>query len=1005
MSRKQYQRSLLTAHCPLLTMSFTAPLALLLLLAIPFIAWVGAPRGGLRGGRQRREWASLGLRGLIVLLLVLALAGSQLVQANNTLAVVFLVDASDSISPEQAAYAEEFVQTAVSRMKPDDQTAVILFGGNALVERPMSGLAELAPITSVPQRLQSNLAEAIRLGLALFPAGSGRRIVILSDGIATIGDTEAAAKLAANAGVEISYVPLFRETDGDLVEAWLAEVRAPTRISQGEIFRIDITAESTANMPATLRVLSGGAVVHEEPVDLRRGVNNFSVRLRAGEQEFARYRVQIEPANDTYFQNNELAAFTEIIGPPRVLLVANDGTVNDDGTPQPDEAPQLQAALTAVGLPVDRITPEDFPSTLAQLSNYATIVLVNVNAKNLTPRKMETLQSYVRDLGGGLVAIGGPQSYGMGGYFKTPLEETLPVDMQIKDQERFPAVSMVIVIDRSGSMGADEGGVSKIQLAAEGAVRVVELLNDFDYITVIPVDTAPDNPIGPLPASERVTAINLIREIGAGGGGIYVRTGLEAAAAALAQSPTPIKHIIVLADGADSEQKDGVPELLDGLTAEGVTISFVSIGSGPDVPWLQEMAERGNGRFHFTDRAANLPQIFTQETTNIQRSYLIEERFFPELSSSSPILSGITAVPPLYGYVGSSPKATAQVILTTHQGDPLLAAWQYGLGRAVAWTSDATGRWAQDWVQWAGFPAFWAQAVRWTVSQDRDSNMETAVSYTGAQATLTVDARSTAGSFLNNLDMSANIVAPDGQVQNVPLAQIAPGRYEGRFTPSRDGAYFIRVAGNDLADEEVTIGQTSGWVLGYSPEYKQFEANPGLLESLAERTGGQDLSAPVGENAAADYIFNHNLTTQPVSQPIWPWLALIAVLLLPLDIALRRLVITRRDMERAYAATFGRWLPQPVPPAPRTEQAARLFQAKQRAGVQKQGGNDEGGPPPIQRRDAVQGQKVDEGVRPETASGSLPTPPPPKPTTTPPPAGGTLASRLLDKKRQQREDK
>jgi uncharacterized membrane protein len=991
-------------------MSFTTPLALLLLLAIPFIVWVGWPRGN--RGRNRREWASLGLRGLILLLLALALAGTQLVQANDTLAVVFLVDASDSISPEQAEQAEQFVQTAVAHMSPDDQTAVILFGGNALVERPMSGLAELAPITSVPQPLQTDLAEAIRLGLALFPAGSGRRMVILSDGAATIGDTEAAAKLAANAGVEISFVPLTRETSGELVEAWVTDVRAPTRISQGEIFRIDITAESTANMPATLRVLSGGTVVYEEAVDLGRGVNNFSVRLRAGEQEFARYRVQIEPQSDTYFQNNELAAFTEITGPPRVLLVANDGTAAADGSPQPDEAPQLQAALEAVGLPVDRTTPADFPSSLAELSNYATIVLVNVNAKNLTPRKMETLQSYVRDLGGGLVAVGGPESYGMGGYFKTPLEETLPVEMQIKDQERFPAVSMVIVIDRSGSMGADEGGVAKIQLAAEGAVRVVELLNDFDYITVIPVDTAPDNPIGPLPASDKETAINLIREIGAGGGGIFVRTGLEAAAAALTESPTPIKHIIVLADGSDSEEKEGVPELLDGLTAEDVTISFVSIGGGPDVPWLQEMAERGNGRFHLTDRAANLPQIFTQETTNIQRSYLIEERFFPELSSNSPILSGITAVPPLYGYVGSSPKDTAQVILTTHQGDPLLAAWQYGLGRAVAWTSDATGRWGREWVQWEGFPAFWAQAVRWTVSQDRDSNVETAVTFTDEQATLTVDARSTAGDFLNNLAMEANVVAPDGQVQNVTLTQVAPGRYETTFTPEADGAYFIRIAGSDPADAEAVIGQTSGWVLGYSPEYKQFEANPGLLESLAERTGGQDLAVLEGENAAADYIFNHNLATQPVSQPIWPWLALMAVLLLPIDIALRRLVITRRDMERAYGATFGRWLPQPVQPAPQTEQVSRLFQAKQRAGVQKQGSEGEKGstavPPPIQQQDAVQVEKKVEGseVRPKVTSGSPSvSSPPAKPASAPPPDSGTLASRLLDKKRQQKEDK
>ncbi|MCA9928610.1 MAG: VWA domain-containing protein, partial [Anaerolineales bacterium] len=769
----------LSPQSSVLFMNFTTPLALLLLLLLPYFVWLGRPRK--TAVRRWREWTSLVLRLLILSLLVLSLAGTQIVRAADELAVVFLVDASDSISPEQAAQAEVFVQTAVAGMTPTDQAAVILFGANALVERPMSGLAELAPITSVPQRLHTDLAEAIRLGLALFPAGAARRLVILSDGAATIGDTQKAARLAAAAGVEISYVPLNRSSGEESI---LTNVNAPTRVIQGETFRIEVTAESDTDTPATLRVLTGGNIVYEEAVQLRRGVNNFTVRLRAAEQEFARYRVQLTPFNDTFYQNNELAAFTEIVGPPRVLLVANDGGVADDGTPLPDESPQLRLALEATGLQVDRILPADLPASLAQLSNYATIVLVNVNAKNLSPRKMAVLQSYVRDLGGGLVAVGGPTSYGMGGYFGTALEETLPVDMQIKDQERFPSVSIVIVIDRSGSMGAQEGGLTKIQLAAEGAVRVVELLNDFDEITVIPVDTQPDNPIGPLPASDKETAVNLIRQIGAGGGGIYVRTGLEAAAAALANSPTQVKHIILLADGADSEEKEGVPELIAGLTAEGVTVSTVSIGQGPDTAWLQQMAEVGNGRFHFTDQAANLPQIFTQETTSIQRSYLIEERFFPTLVSNSPILSGITAVPPLYGYVGTSPKDTAQVVLNTHQGDPLLATWQYGLGRAVAWTSDATGRWGIDWVQWDGFPVFWAQTVRWTVSQERNSNVETVVAFDEESANLIVDVRDDNGAFLNSLVMEANVVAPDGKVTNLLLQQVAPGRYEAAFMPT-----------------------------------------------------------------------------------------------------------------------------------------------------------------------------------------------------------------------------
>jgi uncharacterized membrane protein len=640
---------------------------------------------------------------------------------------------------------------------------------------------------------------------------------------------------------------------------------------------------------------------------------------------------------------------------------------------------------------------------LSQLSNYGTVVLVNVNAKNLSPRNMELLQSYVRDLGGGLLAIGGPESYGMGGYFRTPLEETLPVDMQIKDQERFPSVSIVIVIDRSGSMGAQEGGLTKIQLAAEGAVRVVELLNDFDEISVIPVDTQPDNPIGPLPASQREEAIALIRQIGAGGGGIYVRAGLEAAAQALAQSPNEVKHIILLADGADSEQKEGVPELIDGLVAEGVTVSTVSIGNGPDTPWLQQMAERGNGRFHFTNQAANLPQIFTQETTSIQRSYLIEERFFPELVSNSPILSGIRAVPPLYGYVGTSAKGTAQVILNTHQGDPLLAVWQYGLGRSVAWTSDASGRWATEWVRWEGFPAFWAQAVRWTISQSRDSNVETVVDLTGEQARLTVDARGTNGDFLNNLAMEANVVAPSGEVSNVLLQQVAPGRYQAEFTPREEGAYFIRVAGGD-EQQEAVVAQTSGWVVGYSPEYQHFETNSELLAQLVALGSGRDLSDATAIPEPTLAVFEHNLPNSATTQPIWPTLLLIAALLLPADIAVRRLVITRRDVERAWAATFGRWQPQQTQPE-RSEQVARLFQAKQRVGTRGESeGPRAGEPAPISRQDAIATQAGGEerGERKEKRSVPPESQPAQPASAKPPlPSSGTLAAKLLQKKRQQ----
>jgi len=957
-------------------MSFTTPAALLLLLALPAVAWLVWPAQRRRTAarpRPRSGWLGLALRLLILALLILSLAGTQLVRAVDDLTVVFLVDASDSMSRESAAAAEAFVREAMDDMGPDDRAAVVLFGANALVEQPLrrfESAADLPPFASQPVRLATDLAEALRLSLALLPPDAARRVVVLSDGAATTGDTAEAARLAAAAGVSIDTVYLPRDVTGN--EIILRDVRAPARVGQGETFRLEVAAESATATDATLRVLGDSAIVYEAAVRLQPGSNHFVIRLQAGEPAFTRYRVQLTPldaAADTFPQNNELAAFTEVTGQPRLLIVAAD-------RPEVNEAAQLQAALAATGLIVERTTPAALSPGLADLADYAGIVLVNVNARDLSPRKMAALQAYVRDLGGGLTAVCGPDSYGMGGYFGTPLEATLPVNMQIDDEQRFPSVSLVLVIDRSGSMTAEEGGVMKIQLAAEGAVRALELLHPRDEMTLIPVDEAADDVIGPVTTADRDSAIAQMRALGAGGGGIFVRTGLQAAAGVLAGSDREVRHIVVLADGADAEEQEGVPELIGELTAQGITVSMVSIGQGPDTPWLRQMAELGNGRFHLTNEAANLPQIFTQETAAIQRSYLVEERFFPAQVASSPILAGIRETPALYGYVATSAKATAQVALETPRADPLLATWQYGLGRSLAWTSDATGRWAQDWVRWGGFATFWNQAARWTFGNRGAGGLAAAVRLDGERARLTVDAQDASGAFLNDLTLSANVVSPSGETQTVPLAPVAPGRYEGAFTPATEGAYFIGVgttadgrpptaAGEDPSSgsgQPSVVGgrqTTAGWVLGYSPEYAELLSDPALLTSLAAQTGGRAL-APAGAGGPGPaVVFDHNLDAAPAGQPIWPWLTLAAALLLPLDIAARRLQLTRRDWGRVWSRlTADR--PRPTAAPERAEGMSALLEAKERAAVGRFGKS----PPPTTSAESASSDAA--GERPVT---------------------------------------
>ncbi|UCG23966.1 MAG: hypothetical protein JSW55_17830, partial [Chloroflexota bacterium] len=291
--------------------------------------------------------------------------------------------------------------------------------------------------------------------------------------------------------------------------------------------------------------------------------------------------------------------------------------------------------------------------------------------------------------------------------------------------------------------------------------------------------------------------------------------------------------------------------------------------------------------------------------------------------------SGITRVPPLYGYVGTSPKQTAQLILETHLGDPRLAAWEYGLGRSAAWTSDATGRWGVEWVGWVGFPSFWSNLVRWSIGEERGGNLETEVQLVEEEALLTVDARYDDGDLLNNLALQAVVVDPAGEATDLSLSQVAPGRYQASFLPAAEGAYLIRVA-SQPGDDSVDLGQTGGWVLGYSPEYGQIEGDPQLLNSIAELTGGRDLTSQFEEGDFAA-VLTHDLPAGQASRPIWPWLLTAAVLLLPFDIALRRIVITRTDGRRLWRSTLGRiWRPA-VPAVERSERVNRLFGAKERA--------------------------------------------------------------------------
>jgi uncharacterized membrane protein len=897
-------------------LSFIYPEMLWLLAAVAAV-WALAFMPPRRLG-PGRFWTSLALRTVITLALILSVAGAQLVLPVERLTTVFLLDGSDSLPPSARAQAETFVQEALQQMPDDDRAAIVVFGGNALVERAPSEEQRLGRISSVPVATRTNIEEAIQLGLALFPADAEKRLVLLSDGGENDGNALEAARLAAARGVPIDVVDLAVVTSD--AEALVARLEAPAGVREGQEAVIRATIESTVAQRATVRLLGDGGVLQESTVDLQPGPNQIAFSTVVAGAGFQRLRVQVEPERDGRAQNNEAAALIQVQGPPRVLLVAAERA----------DAVNLSEALQATNMVPEILAPDVMPTDLAGLSAYEAVVLVNTPARDLPIGAMAALPGYVRDLGKGLLMVGGQESFGVGGYGRTPVEEALPVYMDVRDREERPDLAMVFVIDKSGSMDAchcanpdrgsaqvESAGERKVDIAKEAVAQASALLGPQDTLGVVSFDS---RAFQTLPATEGPTVdqvIDAMAEVEPRGS-TNVRAGLLEAEELLQGVDARIKHVILLTDGWGSggDQTD----IAERLRGQGVTLTVVAAGGG-SADYLERLAVAGGGRYYPAANMSDVPQIFVQETITTVGNYIIERPFTPVAIGSSPVLAGLAGLPPLYGFNGSTLKESARAVLETDDEQPLLATWQFGLGRSAAFLSDTKGKWAADWVRWDQFPRFAGQLVGAVLPVQGGQEIATDVTVAGGETVV----RLTTGEDQQNLAVTATLIGTDGSRREVPLQQVGPTAYQGRLESPAPGTYLVQISGAQA--DRVVLQETAGLVVPYSSEYRGAQANPALLAELASLTAGATL------NAAAD-AFGPVEGSVTRAQEIGLPLLLLALALLPFDIAVRRLMLRRTDFGAARSWAAAR-APRPAaaappPPDPTLE---RLAGAKQRAGA------------------------------------------------------------------------
>ena len=857
---------------------FTNPAWLLLLfVAVPWTLWLTL-KSDVHIGAGRR-WTACGLRLVIVLALVLAIAGLQWKHPQEGMNVFFLLDRSDSIPPEQQEAARLYESRASGLKKTMDKAGVLVFGTDAAIDTSPNEKVGDQKIQAVVGSERTDVASAIRLGTAAFPESGQKRLVLLSDGNENIGDAFAAVVAAKPLGVTVDVVPLGVSRGGDVS---VQKLSLPGNVKNGQTIEVKIFAQADQARPATVRLFRNDHLLGDQKVQLEAGKNLFTFPQTLTEPGFYSYEVQIEAPDDSVPQNNRAINFTTVRGDPRILLVSAE----------PDKDAPLVAALQSANLKVNVADITKFPGTLAEMQSYDGIFLSNIAAGDLGDTLMKLLESAVRDFGVGLVCVGGDQTYAAGSYRGTPLEETLPVDMELSSKKVLPPGAVVLIMHGMEFMNGN-------QIARDCAIGVLEALGPQDEMGVLLWDGTehwlfPLAKVGDKKAMRRSIAGMNQGDLGS------FQNIMSLAHEALKKSTASLKHIIVFSDGDPAAP---TAQLMQAIVGDRITVSTVLIAGHAGPETMISIATQGNGRFYDVRSPDQLPQIFIKEAAVILKSAIYEEPFKPQQVSSSELIRGIGAgeYPQLRGYVATSQKPRAETPLLTDKGDPLLAHWQFGLGRAVAFTSDAKAKWAQDWLGWPKYRQFWSQIAKWSLRRLDNADFTTDVTVDKGEAVISVEALDEKGNYRNFLNLQSVVVSPKGEKQTVRLEQNGPGHYEARFPTKDVGAYMLNLM--NLENGEVRGTQPLGASVNYSPEFSATEPNNNLLRRLAEAGGGKAL----GPGAPADNPFLHDRVRTFQPRDLWEWLLKVAIVLFPLDVGVRRIQIDRAEWLRA-TQTLRRWL-------------------------------------------------------------------------------------------------
>ncbi len=820
------------------------PLALLLLIPIScYFVWTW---WYYRLQLKKSQLIVFAIRIIAVVSLIFAISSPYLLLPVKEEQVVFLIDRSASVEgAEEQTLA--FIEESLKAKKDTHEVGIYSFASNLQTESILNPSLEHVPqLSEISDEDETNIAQALQLTTGIVDRDKATRIVLFSDGLETKGDVSEQLTKMAGSNISVDVVTLSKEVASDVS---IQSFETPKVAYEGEQQQLITEVEATTATVGELYLYENDKLIHQETVNLEKGSNVFTYRHIGKAEGLVKYEALVQVGEDAILENNKLTGITMVQSAPRLLIVSD----REEGSP-------IGAALGPNSISCDVKHSSELPNSLSSYLHYNAIIFDNIPGHLVGEEKMGIIEQAVKNFGVGFMMVGGDNSFGLGGYFKTPIEKLLPVEMEVKGKQQLPSLGLVIVLDRSGSMTGP-----KIELAKEAAARSVELLRDGDTLGFIAFDDRPWEIIETAPLTDKEEAVNTILSI-APGGGTEIYSSLAMAFENLADQQLQRKHIILLTDG-QSYSAGSYEDLIEEGKENNITLSTVAIGSDADANLLESLSEMGSGRFYSVVDETTIPSILSRETAMISRTYIEDNPFYPIVYDAE----GWTAlfeegVPQMNAYIGTTAKQTAMVIAESEKEDPVLAEWQYGLGKTIAFTSDSTGAWTGDWARWSEWTNFWQTAISRMLPTYNDIAYDIRQN---ADGSFTITDPTNQAAFLD-----IAIVDEFGEELKAQMEPISANQV--RVVVDGDpGLVFFRIS-----KEDESIYQ-AGLTIPYSAEYELHPPNEALLTQIAEKTGGALIEEP-------EEAFREFTAKGAERQSITTWLVLFSMVLFFIDITLRR---------------------------------------------------------------------------------------------------------------------